>query len=98
MTLSDAAKKRLIKLLPKGCIGFEVQGYLGTCRGSTPVLKPIAKPLPDAECMTVAGLSFFVAPDIAGFIRDCALDYDPSFFGKGLTMKRSHEHGCACQH
>jgi Fe-S cluster assembly iron-binding protein IscA len=96
MTLSDAARKRLLKLLPKESVGFEVQGYVGTCRGSTPVLKPVFHPPLHLEHITTSGLEFFVSADIAEFIRDCDIDYDPSFLGKGLTMTRSHQNGCAC--
>lgn len=96
MTLTDAARKRLVALLPEGNIGYEVQGYLGTCRGSTPVLKPVAFPLLDEENICAGGIQFYVKAEIVDFIRDCDMDYDPSFFGKGLTMTRSHQNGCAC--
>lgn len=96
MTLTDAARKRLTALLPKESGGFEVQGYLGTCRGSTPILKPVSHPDPDYVVSDAGGISFFIKPEIFEFLRDCTLDYDPSFFGKGLTMVRSHQHGCAC--
>ena len=96
MTLSDAARKRLMKLLPEGSLGFEVQGYLGTCRGSTPVLRPVAQPPLNTERITADNLVFFVKPDLADLVRGCTLDYDPSFLGKGLTMIWEHHDGCAC--
>ena len=40
MNLTEKAEKRLTKLLPQDASGFSVEGFIGTCRGSTPVLKP----------------------------------------------------------
>ncbi|MFC1467264.1 hypothetical protein ACFLQY_01025 [Verrucomicrobiota bacterium] len=96
MTLSDAARERLTGLLPAGSVGFEVQGYLGTCSGSTPVLRPVGQTPSGEEIIQAGGLLFFVKPDMADLIRDCTFDYDPSFFGKGLTMTWTHRNGCAC--
>jgi Fe-S cluster assembly iron-binding protein IscA len=98
MNLTKAAKKRLEHLLPADAEGFSVVGYLGTCRGSTPIMSPAAGPTDQQETMQSAGISFFVEKDIADEFRDCEIDHDPSLFGKGLTATWPHREGCACNH
>ena len=96
MKLTTTAKNRLKHLLPLEAEGFSVTGYLGTCRGSTPVLHPADHPEAEQETMQTDGILFFVNPDIADEFRDCEMDYDPSLFGKGLTATWPHRSGCAC--
>lgn len=98
MNLTTAAENRLKKLLPQASKGFSVIGYLGTCRGSTPVMKPAEAPAAGQETMESHGITFFVNSDIAAEFRDCELNYDPSLFGKGLTATWPHRSGCACNH
>jgi len=98
MNLTQPAEARLKKLLPSKAAGFSVTGYLGTCSGSTPIIKPVSGPLNKQETMKCSGVTFFVNPDIADEFRDCKLDYDPSLFGKGLTATWPHRSGCACNH
>jgi Fe-S cluster assembly iron-binding protein IscA len=98
MKLSTAAKKRLKDLLPQDAAGFSVVDYMGTCRGSTPVMQPADGPADGQETITCDTISFFVNADIADEFRDCEMDYDPSLFGKGLTATWPHRAGCACNH
>jgi Fe-S cluster assembly iron-binding protein IscA len=98
MKLTTAAKNRLKHLLPREADGFSVTGYMGTCRGSTPILKPADGPVDGQETMLADGIRFFVNPDIAEEFRDCEMDHDPSLFGKGLTATWPHRSGCACNH
>jgi len=96
MKLTTAAENRLKHLLPRDAGGFSVTGYLGTCRGSTPILKPAGEPEDGQETLQTKGIRFFVNPEIADEFRDCEMDYDPSLFGKGLTATWPHRSGCAC--
>ena len=96
MNLTEAAEKRLKKLLPKGASGFSVTGFIGTCRGSTPILKPVQQAKPDQETIKCEGLTFFVNPEIAERFSTCTLDYDRSFFGKGLTATWPQCEECNC--
>ena len=98
MKLTTAAKKRLKALLPQDAEGFSVTGYMGTCRGSTPVLNPAGRPADGQETIETDGLLFFVDSEIADLFSDCEMDYDPSLFGKGLTAVWPHRDGCACNH
>ncbi len=98
MKMTNAAEKRLKHLLPQEASGFSVVGYLGTCRGSTPIINPVQGPADGQETMENAGILFFVNPDISDRFRDCEMDYDPSLFGKGLTATWPHRDGCACNH
>ncbi len=98
MKLTTAAKKRLKDLLPRDAEGFSVTGYMGTCRGSTPVLSPAVRPAGEQQTIETDGLLFFVNSDISDLFRDCEMDYDPSLFGKGLTATWPHRDGCACNH
>ena len=96
MNLSKTAEKRLLQLLPKDASGFSVEGYIGTCRGSTPILKPSQKARSDQETFEHSGLTFYLNPEIADRFRNSSMDYDPSLFGKGLSATWPHENGCAC--
>ncbi|MGE4488977.1 MAG: hypothetical protein AB7E95_05485 [Kiritimatiellales bacterium] len=96
MILSATAEKRLNDLLPAEAKGFAVTGFVGTCRGSTPVLQPADEAQPGQETMTGGNLTFFVNPDIADDFRECSMDYDGSFLGKGLTATWPHRLGCNC--
>jgi Fe-S cluster assembly iron-binding protein IscA len=98
MNLSHKAEARLKQLLPQGTAGFSVTGYLGTCRGSTPIMKPADNPADGQETLTAGGITFFVNAEIANEFSDSTLDYDPSLFGKGLTASWPHRAGCACKH
>ena len=96
MNLTETAEKRLVKLLPKEAVGFSVEGYIGTCRGSTPVLKPAQQANTDQETLTQSGLTFFVNREIAERFNTCDLDYDRSFLGKGLTATWPQCNECNC--
>jgi len=97
MNLSETAEKRLSKLLPREAAGFSVEGFIGTCRGSTPVLKPAQKAHSDQETLQIQGLTFYLNPETADRFRSCSLDYDRSFLGKGLTATWPQCDECACQ-
>jgi Fe-S cluster assembly iron-binding protein IscA len=96
MNLNQAAKQRLTDLLPEEAKGFSVTGFLGTCRGSTPVLHPVQEAQAGQETMACEEITFFVNEDLAADFRECAIDYDRSLFGKGLTVTWPHREGCAC--
>ncbi len=96
MELSNRAEKRLKKLLPPDAAGFSVEDFVGTCRGSTPNLEPASGPKNAQVTIQYRGLSFFVNHDIADLFRNCTMDFDRSFFGKGLTATWPHRKGCAC--
>jgi Fe-S cluster assembly iron-binding protein IscA len=96
MNLSQKAEKRLKKLLSEGAAGFSVTGFVGTCRGSTPVIQPALKAEAGQITVESAGLSFFVNAEIAERFSTCNLDYDGSFLGKGLTATWPQCDKCAC--
>lgn len=96
MNISETAKTRLTDLLPENAAGFSVTGFLGTCRGSTPVLSPALAAQAGQKCLQYKDLTFFVNPELADDFRDCQIDYDGSFLGKGLTVTWPHREGCAC--
>jgi Fe-S cluster assembly iron-binding protein IscA len=96
MNISATAKKRITELLPAGSAGFSVTGFVGTCRGSTPVLHPAKETQPGQKTILCEGLTFFVNPELADDFRECLIDYDGSFLGKGLTVIWPHREGCAC--
>jgi len=96
MNISENARNKLSLLLPEGATGFSVTGFVGTCRGSTPVINPAQKAQVGQETIRCEGLTFFVDPETVADFCDCTIDYDPSFFGKGLTATWPHRAGCAC--
>lgn len=97
MTLTDAAHERLQELLPEDARGFRVEGWVGTCRGSTPVLKPAQETRADEVEFSEKNIVFFAKRDQADILQSAALDYEPGLFGRGLRMTWPHQDGCACQ-
>ena len=96
MNLSRTAKKRLEALLPRDASGFAVEGFMGTCRGSTPVMHPARQAEEEQETLVADGITFFLNADIAERFTRCNLDYDRSFLGKGLTASWPQCDQCAC--
>ena len=96
LQISEAAIKRLNKLLPSHAVGFSVTDILGTCRGSTPAINPARYPVDNQRTLHCAGLTFFVNADLADRFSCCTLDDDRSFFGKGLTARWPQNPGCNC--
>lgn len=96
MKLSETAEKRLKKLLTKGTSGFSVTGFVGTCRGSTPCIKPATQANGCQKTVVHGGITFFVNQEIAEKFSACHLDYDRSFFGKGLTASWPQCKECNC--
>ena len=96
MNLSETAERRLKQLLPQDANGFSVADFVGTCRGSTPVIKPAQAADTDQETFEINGLTFYLTPSIADRFRTCDLDYDRAFLGKGLTASWPECDECAC--
>lgn len=98
MELTDAAEKRLLKLMPKGCRAFEFKGAMGTCRGSTPILQPLKSDgAENLQRIDAGKITFYAAEDELERLQSSHLDYDGTpLFGKGLTMTWPHRNGCAC--
>jgi iron-sulfur cluster assembly protein len=100
MTVTDNAAERLRELLEKAgkaAGGLRIEGFIGTCRGSTPILKPVDQPQGGDKVFETGGVRLFIAPDCVDQLAASTIDYDPSLFGKGLNMTWPHRDGCACQ-
>ena len=99
MTLTESARHRLQRLLQAAdteAQGFRVEGMVGTCRGSTPILKPAAAPGAEENVVAADGIRFFVPEAHLDTWRSATIEYDSSLLGKGLTMTWPHREGCAC--
>jgi Fe-S cluster assembly iron-binding protein IscA len=96
MNLTEAARDRLQSLLPDGARGFRVEGWMGTCRGSTPILKPAPGPRDGEEELETEAVAFFAEPERLEVLRSATLDYEGGLFGRGLRMTWPHKEGCPC--
>jgi len=96
MNISETAEKRLKALLPPEAVGYSATDFVGTCRGSTPVIQPVQAAQPDQETLTQNGLTFFVNRKIVEKFSTCDLDYDRSFLGKGLNASWPQCNECNC--
>ena len=98
MDVTEAGSNRLESLRGRAghaCIGFLFQGSVGTCRGSSPILKPVSEPVVGACELRVGKVRLFALGDYAGILKDATFDYDNSLFGKGLTISWPHRgEGC----
>ncbi len=97
MTITETASKRLAKLLPETARGFRIEGWVGTCRGSTPILKPASEPRADEAELTQGPFVFFAKRAQTDILQTATLDYESGFLGRGLCMTWPHSDQCACQ-
>jgi Fe-S cluster assembly iron-binding protein IscA len=96
MTISPSACSRLQAMLEKSgrqMIGYRFDGVVGNCRGSIPLLRPVAAAPPSHAKFEAAGMSFFVARDYEELFADATLDYDGRLFGRGLSLSWPHREG-----
>ena len=99
MDITAEAQKRLAELLGKAPgrpSGLRLQGYIGTCRGSTPVLKPADGPEEGDATVQAGQAVLYVAGEYRDLMETARLDYDGSLMGAGLTLTWPHREGCAC--
>jgi len=100
MTLTSAAETRLLRLLQRassGTTGLRFEGAIGSCHGSTPMLKPVAGPARKERTCVCGGVTFFVPAKYADMFEAAVLDYDDAFLGKGLSLICSSNKGCDCE-
>ncbi len=99
MNISPAAIAKLKKLLdrlPSATGGLRFEGYIGTCHGSSPILKPVATPDAGDVERVEDGIRFFVPADKVDLFAAATLDVDRSFMGRGLFLTWPHGQGCDC--
>jgi Fe-S cluster assembly iron-binding protein IscA len=101
MQVTEAAATRLRGLLDRlgePVRGLRFEGYVGTCRGSTPVLRPAAAADENDASVTVAGITFFVPAEHLGVFEVATMDDDRSAMGLGINLTWPHgAKGCRCQ-
>jgi Fe-S cluster assembly iron-binding protein IscA len=100
MTVTDKAQKRLRKLLKRSgarANGFRIESYVGTCRGSSPVIKPVEKAAEMDLVIEIDDRLFVaVAEDCRQTLENAELDFQGGFLGRGLTLTWPHSDGCQC--
>jgi len=98
MQIAESAATRLQSLLERSGTprhGFRVEGIIGTCRGSTPVIKPAAEPAEDEREVKAGPIRFFAKKEVAGILEEATLEYDNRLLGRGLVLTWKHrENGC----
>ncbi len=98
MRITPKARARLGKLLGSGRRSFgglRFEGCMGTCRGSTPLLRP-ARAARDGETEVLCdGIAFFANSEFADLLARAVIDYDSALFGRGLYMTWPHR-GSGC--
>ncbi|MBN2449756.1 MAG: hypothetical protein JXR77_05165 [Lentisphaeria bacterium] len=96
MVVTEAACRRLARLGQRAgerCIGFRFEGAIGTCRASSPILKPVQAPVEGAEAFRAGQVWIYAVGDHADILRQATLDFDGAFFGPGLTLAWPHREG-----
>lgn len=98
MTATKEARERLKQLRELAgddCIGFLFEGSVGTCRGSSPVLKPVSDPVENAEAFEAGEVTLFAEDEFAELLSEATFQYDGALFGRGLTVRWPHrDQGC----
>lgn len=100
MTITPSAQEKLLRMRKQvggEAVALRIEGIVGTCRGSTPILKPVTEPAPGDTPVEVPGIKLLLASDYAELLADATLDYDGSLMGRGLTLTWPHRDGCQCQ-
>ncbi|NMA45462.1 MAG: iron-sulfur cluster biosynthesis family protein [Lentisphaerae bacterium] len=96
MTISPAAHAKLSALLKKSgreMIGYRFDGAIGNCRGSVPLLKPVAVAPAAFLTVVVDGIAFFIPEEYRDVFASAALDYDERLFNRGLKLSWPHREG-----
>lgn len=99
MKISQRAEKKLSEMLSRlggDTTGFLISGFMGTCRGSTPILEPVQGGNTGDVLVQQEPLQLYVSAEYVDFLATANLDYDPSFMGRGLFMTWEHQRGCPC--
>lgn len=98
MHITQAAQQKLQKL--RHDLGnpayLRIEGYLGSCRGSKPVLTPASEPAETDTVIETDGLVFCLIEEYAELLLSATMDCDDSFLGKGLTLTWPHQDNCPC--
>jgi Fe-S cluster assembly iron-binding protein IscA len=98
--ISETAASRLAQL-SEGLIsatgGLRFEGYIGTCRGSAPVLKPVDGPEEGDRLFEVKGIRFYVPAENEEVFETATMDVERSFMGRGLFLSWPHRAGCDCE-
>ncbi len=97
MTVTEAARRRLSALRERcgqGCLGFRFRGALGSCLGSTPLLEPVAAPVPGCREFRDGDVVLFASGEAADILAEATLDADDGvLFGRGLVLSWPHREG-----
>ena len=96
MTISPPAHAKLTALLKKSgrsMIGYRFDGSVANCRGSVPLLKPVATPPAAFHAVIVDGIAFFIPDDYRDVFASATLDYDDRLFNRGLKLTWPHREG-----
>jgi Fe-S cluster assembly iron-binding protein IscA len=98
MQITQAAEQKLQKLSHD--LGdpayLRIEGYLGSCRGSKPVLKPASEPAETDTVIETGTLSLCLVEEHTELLQSATMDCDDSFLGKGLTLTWPHQDNCPC--
>jgi len=87
---------RLLKSAGSSSCRLRLEGVIGTCRGSTPVLRPVdAAAEGDAE-VQCEGLVLYIPEEHAHLVDSAVLDWETSFMGRGLSLTWPHSDACHC--
>ncbi|MCK5801871.1 MAG: hypothetical protein KAI66_03515 [Lentisphaeria bacterium] len=93
MTLTESARQHLERMLERsgtGVRGFRLEGVLGSCHVSVPLLKPAAGPVGGEMQVTTAGIDFYVPKHLRSMSEEATLDYDHTFLQRGLKIRWPH--------
>ena len=99
MVITEKAEEKLTRMLQAaapGAPGFRLEDIVGTCHGSTPVLKPVTQPAAADTRVHGNRITLFLPPAYADAMDQGTLDYDASFMGRGLTLTWPHTAQCPC--
>ncbi len=99
MIITRAAQERLSVLANRSkppITGFRLRDYIGSCRGSTPLLKPARHGAEGDREVKCGAVSLFIPEQFHVIAEGATLDYDGSFLGPGLFLTWAHREGCEC--
>jgi len=99
MQISATARQRLLHLRRQAgaaCIGFRCRGFIGTCRGSTPILEPIEQASPDEQCQNEGDFILLFPAEHQATAALANLDYEGGLLGRGLYVTWPHHDNCHC--
>ena len=99
MQVSDKAQTKLAGMLGRAgpkYHGFRLEGYVGACHASIPLLRLAAGPGRRDSEVRFGNIRIWVTHAIQDRMQDAAIDYETTLFKRGFSLSLPQCSTCEC--